>query len=69
MHSVLKILSEYKCLYISKTLYTSYTFLIVLKIVESSQCILKNKYTFKYYQKALFYIDYQQVSINQSNMF
>ena len=69
MHSVLKTLSEYKCLYISKTLYTSYTFLIVLKIVESQQCILKNKHTFTSYQKTLFQIDYQTISINQNNIF
>ena len=52
-----------------KTLYTSYTCLIVLKIVKCHQCILKNKYTSTSYQKALFHIDYQPISINQNNMF
>ena len=52
-----------------KTLYTSYIFLIVLKIAESQQCILKNKYTFTSYQKTLFDIDCQRISINQNNIF
>ena len=47
MYKVLNILSEYTYFYIyKKTLYTSYTFtytfLIVSKIVESRQCILKD---------------------------
>ena len=50
------------------TLYTSYTFLIVLKIIESQPCILNNKYSFISYQKT-FYIDYQTKSINQNNIF
>ena len=60
MYSVLNKFSEYIYLYISKNI-TSYTYLIVLKIVESSQCILKNKYTFTSYQKT-FHIDYQPIS-------
>ena len=67
MHSVLNLLSEYTYYYISKNI-TSYTFLIVLKVAESSQWILKNKYTFTSYQKA-FHIDHQPISINQNNMF
>ena len=39
MYSVLNTLSEYTYFYISKNM-TSYTFLLVLKIVESLQCIL-----------------------------
>ena len=53
-----------------KTLHTSYTFLIVLKIVKSQKCILKNKYTFT--SKTLFRIYYQTIiiiSINQNNIF
>ena len=69
MYSVLNTLSEHAYFYISKTLYTSYTFLIVLGIVESQQCILKNKYTFTSYQKTLFHIDYQTISVDQNNMF
>ena len=40
MYSVLNTLSEYTYLYISKNI-TSYTFLLLFKIVESLQCILK----------------------------
>ena len=40
MYSVLNTLSEYTYFYISKN-NTSYTFLLVSKIVESFQCILK----------------------------
>ena len=40
MYSVLNTLSEYTYLYISKHI-TSYTFLLVFKIVESLQCIPK----------------------------
>ena len=40
MYSVLNTLSEYTYVYISKNI-TSYTFLLVFKIVESLQCILK----------------------------
>ena len=69
MYSVLNTLSEHTYFYISKTLHTSYTFLIVLGIVESQQCILKNKYTFTSYQKTLFHIDYQTISVDQNNMF
>ena len=54
MYSVLNTLSEYTYFYISKTLHTSSTFLIVLKIVKSQKCILKNKYTFTSYQKHYF---------------
>ena len=43
MHSVLKTLSEYTYFYISKN-NTSDTFLLVFKIVESLQCILKAVY-------------------------
>ena len=68
MYSVLNTLSEYTYFYIS-TKFTSYTFLLVLKIVESLQCILKNKYTFTSYQKTLFHIDYQPIWINQNNIF
>ena len=39
MSSVLNKLSEYKYFYISKNI-TSYTLLVVFKIVESLQCIL-----------------------------
>ena len=67
MYSVLNTLSEYACFYISNNI-TSHTFLIVLKIVESCQCILKNKYTFTSYQKT-FHINYQPISVNQNNMF
>ena len=42
MYSVLNSLSEYTYFYISKTI-TSYTFLPVLKMVESLQRILKIK--------------------------
>ena len=67
INSVLNTLWEYTHFYISKNI-TSYTFLIVFKIVESCQCILKNKYTFTSYQKTLFHIDYQPISINQNNI-
>ena len=40
IHSLLNTLSEYTYFYISKNI-TSYTFLLVFKIVESLQCILK----------------------------
>ena len=40
IYSILNILSEYKWFYLSKNI-TSYTFLLVLKIVERLQCILK----------------------------
>ena len=40
MYSVLNTLSEYTCLYISKNI-TSYTVLLVFKIVKCLQCILK----------------------------
>ena len=40
MYNVLNTLSEYIYFYISKNI-TSYTFLLVFKIVESLQCILK----------------------------
>ena len=40
MYSVLNTLSEYTYFYISKNI-TSYTFLLVFKIVESLQCILE----------------------------
>ena len=66
MYSVLNTLSEYTYCYTSKST-ASYTFLIVLKIFESSQCILKNKYTFTSYQKT-FHIDYHPFPINQNNM-
>ena len=39
MYNVLNTLSEYTYFYISKNI-TSYTFLLVFKIVESLQCIL-----------------------------
>ena len=68
MYSVLNTLSEYTYFYISKNI-TSYTFLLVLKIDESLHCILKNKYNFTSYQKTLFHIDYQSISINQNNIF
>ena len=42
MYSVLNTLSEYTYFYISKNI-TSYTFLLVFKIAESLQCILKLK--------------------------
>ena len=42
--------------------------LLLLKIVESLQCIPKNKYAFTSYQKTLFHIDYQSSSINQNNI-
>ena len=67
MYSVLNTPSEYTYFYKSQNI-TSYTFLIVLKIVESRQCILKNKYTFILFQKT-FHIDYQPISINQNSMF
>ena len=41
MYSVLNTLSEYTYFCISKNI-TSYTFLLVFKIVESLQCIFKN---------------------------
>ena len=41
MYSVLNTLSEYTCLYISKNI-TSYTFLLVFKVVENLQYILKS---------------------------
>ena len=40
MYSVLNTLTEYTYFYISKNI-TSYTLLLVFKIVESLQCILK----------------------------
>ena len=40
MYSVLNTLSEYTYFYISKNI-TSYTFLLVFKIIECLQCILK----------------------------
>ena len=40
MRSVLNTISEYTYFYISKNI-TSYTFLLVFKIVESLKCILK----------------------------
>ena len=42
MYSVLNVLSEYTYFYISKSI-TPYTFLLVFKIVERLQCILKLK--------------------------
>ena len=39
MYSVLNILSEYTCFYVSEDI-TSYTFWLAFKIVESLQCIL-----------------------------
>ena len=42
MYSVLNTLSGYRYFYISKNI-TSYTFLLVFKIVENLQCILKTK--------------------------
>ena len=68
MYSVLNTLSEYTYFYISKNI-TSYTFLLVLKIDESLHCILKNKYNFTSYQKTLFHIDYQSISVDQNNIF
>ena len=41
MYNVLNKLSEYIYIYISKKIIL-YTFLLVLKIVESLQCMLKN---------------------------
>ena len=67
MYNVLNTLSEYRYFYISKNI-TSYTFLLVLKIVALLHCILKNKYAFKSYQKTLFNIDYQSSSVNQNNI-
>ena len=67
MYSVLNTRSEYTYFYISKNI-TSYTFLLVLKIVESRQCILKNKYTFTSYKTTLFHIDYQSSSVSQNNI-
>ena len=49
MYGVLNKLSEYSYCYISKNI-TSYTFVVVFRIVESLQCILKVKvseYPFK----------------------
>ena len=43
MHVVLNKLSEYKYFYISKNI-TLYTFLLVFKMVESLQCILKSSF-------------------------
>ena len=40
MYSVLNTLSEYSYFYISKDI-TSYTFLLVFKIIDNFQCILK----------------------------
>ena len=68
MYSVLSTLSEYTYFYISKNI-TSYTFLLVLKIDESLHCILKNKYNFTSYQKTLFHIEYQAISIDQTIYF
>ena len=45
MYSVLNTLSEYTYFYIPKDI-TSYTFLLVFKIVESPQCIFKDKEPF-----------------------
>ena len=45
MYSVLNVLSEYTYFYISKSI-TPYTFLLVFKIVERLQCILKFKGSF-----------------------
>ena len=42
MYSVLNTLSEYTYFYISKDI-TLYTFLLVFKIIESLQCILKER--------------------------
>ena len=42
MYSVLNTLSEYTYFYISKDI-TLYTFLLVFKIIESRQCILKER--------------------------
>ena len=44
LYSVLNTLSEYKYLYISKT-FNLYTFLLVFKIVERLQCILKKLFS------------------------
>ena len=43
MYSVLNTLSEYRYFYISEII-TSYTFLLVFKIVESLQCILNKNF-------------------------
>ena len=48
MYSVLNTLSEYTYSYISKNI-TLYTFLLVFKIVESVQCILKSYVDYGYY--------------------
>ena len=45
MYSVLNTLSEYTYFYISKNI-TSYTFLLVLKVIESLQCILNTSLLF-----------------------
>ena len=44
MYSVLSTLSEYTYFYLSKTI-TSYTFLLLFKIVKRLQCILKRVLT------------------------
>ena len=63
MYSVLNTLSEYTYFYISKNI-TLYLFLLVFKIVESLQCILKRSDLFKFQlqqimDKVLFLTFYQ----------
>ena len=50
MYIVLNTLSEYIYFYTSKNI-TSYTFLLVFKIVESLQCILKEYFVKVSYTK------------------
>ena len=50
MYSLLNTISEYTCFYISKNI-TSYFFLLVLKIVESLQCMLEQAISLQIFQR------------------
>ena len=58
MHSELNTLSEYTYFTYQKTI-TSYTFLLVFKIVESLQCILKDSFRFRDVSKMNTVVSYE----------
>ena len=58
MYSVLNTLSEYTYFYKSKNV-TSYTFLLVFKIVESLRCILNWKQSSKFFSFYFLTIHYE----------
>ena len=75
MYSVLNTPSEYVYLYISRNI-TSHTFLLVFKIVESLQCILKASLKIRRYRvscNGVFHSfhkeKYLKLSVNVQNYF